>query len=359
MKSIFVILISVLILSACSAAPSVLNTVAVASESPNLQPTDTSTSLPASTANLGNTATQAMSTDLPATPLPAQTSTPSVSPGAEATQTSEPTVATIRPATPRPGGELLIDHRAVDLFDKIPASYIQKASAMRIIFRHNSVGWYMSRGLDCLMNKEKPRPSDCDAGIPADQILYDPKYDRSNWKFEFNSDECPDSAWWFTVTCFISRFDALSSQNAIDGGGFKFGFTQTAPDLGQYFFTPLPNDWRPSIHDLEDLEARHPDKIIFYTTSAIPAPGYANAFSFNKQMRSYAAANQKILFDIADIESHLPDGSPCIDPGNGIEMICTELTFDAGHPNALGMQRLAKAFWVLMARINGWDGNPG
>jgi len=95
-------------------------------------------------------------------------------------------------------------------------------------------------------------------------------------------------------------------------------------------------------------------KKIFYTTSAIPQIVWVDAANFNIGMRKYAVENNKYFFDIADIESHHQDGTLCTT--SGVESLCPEYTFDGGHPNALGMQRLAKAWWVMMARLAGWNG---
>jgi hypothetical protein len=248
----------------------------------------------------------------------------------------------------------IVNHDSISKFDQIPDSFIASASQLHILFRHNSVGWYMSRGLDCLMNKVQPRPSDCDSGLNPSQIVYNSKYNRNNFQFEFNGDFCYNQfpGWYDVVACFVSRFDALSSQ--LNGGSFKFGYTQTTADLATLFFNPIHNDRNTSINDLTALEARHPDKKIFYTTSAIPQAAFVDAENYNVEMRKYAISNNKYFFDIADIESHHQDGSPCIN--NGVESLCPEYTFDGGHPNALGMQRLAKAWWVMMARLAGWSG---
>jgi lysophospholipase L1-like esterase len=80
---------------------------------------------------------------------------------------------------------------------------------------------------------------------------------------------------------------------------------------------------------------------------------------FNVRQREYALLHNKVLFDLADITSHRPDGTSCFDNRNrGVEAICQDYTneVDGGHLNARGMQRVAKAFWVLMARVSGWQG---
>jgi hypothetical protein len=91
-------------------------------------------------------------------------------------------------------------------------------------------------------------------------------------------------------------------------------------------------------------------------------------------MRDYARVHDLVLFDVADILSHDPAGNPCYDNRDGvayldedhpddnldIPAICPQYTTETegGHLGSIsaGGIRVAKAFWVLMARIAGWDG---
>ena len=139
----------------------------------------------------------------------------------------------------------------------------------------------------------------------------------------------------------------------------------------------------PDRYDIFDLEAyisRRPNNIfLFWTTSLARSIGSETAVEFNNQMRRYSLQQGKILFDVADIESHTPDGTPCYDNRDGIEYcsqtgkcesypddgkdlpaICQDYTTetDGGHLGSVsaGKIQIAKGFWVLMARIAGWDG---
>jgi hypothetical protein len=123
----------------------------------------------------------------------------------------------------------------------------------------------------------------------------------------------------------------------------------------------------------------HPDKkVIWFTSSLARSIGTPESESFNAQLREYANNNNIILFDVADILSHTPLESPCYDnrdgvpysfgnnsenhPDDGLDIpaICPEYTTETegGHLGSVsaGKIRVAKAFWVLMARIAGWDG---
>ena len=264
-----------------------------------------------------------------------------------------------RPAA-QTSGAIVIDHNAIAQFDRIPDSYIQAASNIRVLFRHASVGWNINQGLDCLMNSVSPRPFFCDAGLQTSQIIYNPKYNRNNWSFEFHAPPPGQNpGWWDKALLFIDRVDTTSNYDAY---GFKFGYVDgiQGSAIDDEFFTYHPTEY-PSIYDLEALETRHPGKrFVYWTMGLARIVGTPDSQSFNQQMRTYASQHNKILMDIADIESHRLDGTPCYtSPGSGLENICDEYTDEAegGHLNALGMQVMSKAMWVLMARMAGWSGN--
>lgn len=91
--------------------------------------------------------------------------------------------------------------------------------------------------------------------------------------------------------------------------------------------------------------------------------GTADAESFNQQIRAYAIANGKVLFDMAAIESRLaPDGAPCFDNhGAGLPGHLSQLHQQGQKTKAMstrrGRLRVAQALWVLMARLQaGWEG---
>jgi len=290
---------------------------------------------------------------IPPSPTPTPTASPTVSP------TLPPTPTPTRP----PAQGNVIDHYSVSDFDQIPANYIQAAIQLKSLFRHASVGGNINDGLNCLGNVVTPRPYFCDSGLSADEIFYDPIYDRSNWDFEYHALPNPNPAWWNKVNYFIDRVNNLSP-GEYEIVAFKFGYVDGADgsNIDDLFFLYNPGGQMPSVYDLEDLETAHPDKTLVYWTMGLARLiGTADSESFNQQMRAYASANNKVLMDIADILSHDPNGLPCYDGnGNGYEAICQNYTdeLEGGHLNARGMQRMAKAYWVLMAKLAGWDGTP-
>lgn len=288
-----------------------------------------------------------------ATPLPAATPTPA--PTALPTETPIPQVEAA-------AGGLVIDHRSVALFEQIPDEYIRAAAELRLLLRHASVGQNISDGLDCLMNNFSRRPNHCDRGLAPGEVIYDGKYDRSNWVFELHSP--PPSAnpgWWNKVNYFVARINNLAPGEHFDVAGYTVGYVDGYPGsaIDDRFFVVDPDDEFPDVGDLEALEAAHPEITFVWWTMGLARLSYEESQNYNRQLRAYARSHGKVLMDLADIESHLPDGTPCFDnQGLGIEAICQAYTNErnAGHLNPVGRLRLAKAMWVLMARLAGWPG---
>ena len=145
---------------------------------------------------------------------------------------------------------------------------------------------------------------------------------------------------------------------------FNHGYVEDRSINNYYFVTDDPSSNFPSIADLEALEDQLPETEFIWWTMALARWSAPHHEEFNQQLRTYAITNGKILFDIADIESHLPDGTPCtgVDQNenpNDIEALCDAYTDEpiGGHLNAQGSLRMSKAMWVLMSILAGWDGN--
>ena len=220
----------------------------------------------------------------------------------------------------------------------------------------------INTGLDCLMNTTLPRPNVCTTGLAPGQDLYDSKYNRSNWDFEFHAPPpSQNPGWWDKVNFFVSRVDGLGSGSIYQVVAFKFGYVDayTGSAIDNVFFTRNANDSYPGIENLEALQTRHPNKlVVLWTMGLARAIGTADSTSFNNQMRTYAIANEVPLMDIADIQSHRPNGTLCVDnQGNNQPALCDEYTeeINGGHLNTLGKQIMAKAYWVMMARLAGWQ----
>lgn len=396
---IFVCMVYALLLASCEAAQS----IPASQEEPTRPAADTPTLtqevIPSP--SLTHTVTQTPLPQSTVTMAPTQTVAASPSPGATLVLPSEPAI--------------LIDHRAVELFEQIPEEYIEAARDTPMLFSDRSVGQNIDTGLECLASGEPgsttdwPRaPAHCrrdyygkdgstwlfknygSQDYASNQvpqtILFDPdpvKHDRSNWMFEFRGGYWQELIENFArdlVPTYIEAKEVLSFQ-------FSYLNIEAGSDIEDAqagFFADLPHDGfyprreRWDISDLEELERLYPEKtFIYWTTSLARGIGTQEGTSFNEQMRQYALAHGKVLFDVADIESHDPQGNPCYDNRDGVEYcsqngcenhpddgldlpaICQDYTTetDGGHLGSVsgGKIRIAKALWVLMARLAGWN----
>jgi hypothetical protein len=249
------------------------------------------------------------------------------------------------PARTGPGAAgIVVDHTSVALFDRLPADVLARARATRVLLRSGSVGANIGVGLDCLADN---RPNHCRTGfaVPAARVpvVSQPQYDRTNWLVEFRG----NPGWYGKVKDFLTAVETRTGFQVIT---WKFGYVED-PTLARFWDRART----PSIAQVEAAAAAHPDVRFVYWTAALAKVPMTHIAQFNEQMRMYASARGLPLMDLADIESHRPDGTACA--VDGVPVICGEYASEpvAGHlSNGMAQQRAAMAFWVLVARLAGW-----
>jgi hypothetical protein len=119
------------------------------------------------------------------------------------------------------------------------------------------------------------------------------------------------------------------------------------------------------LNAMNQLETDYPDVTFIYMTGHLDGSGPSeNLYARNNQIRNYCQTHGKILFDFADIESYDPDGNYYPDGTDWCEWCedwCTTHTCptceDCAHSVCFNCYQKGRAFWWLMARIAGWDGN--
>jgi len=285
---------------------------------------------------------------------------------------------------------IVVDRHSVQLFDFIPEQYRDAASRLRLLFMNRSVGGNIDEGLSCLSFEHRDAPNHCKrwehggtppCSVDASEVYWPGRWDRSNWEYEFWPDGC--NHWYGSVQCFVNSVE--SRIEVYDVLGYQFSYLEVSS--GSNIADPVDGFFgsrtdRGTASTYAAFAARHPDKtVIWWTTSLARGIGTPESEAFNEAMRQYTRANDFVLFDVADILSHTPDGYPCYDNRDGVEYrfgnnsenhpddgldipaICQEYTTEVngGHLGAVsaGKIRVVKAFWVLMARIAGWDGSIG
>jgi len=105
------------------------------------------------------------------------------------------------------------------------------------------------------------------------------------------------------------------------------------------------------------LENDFPGVLFIYMTGHLDGTGPSgNLYQRNNQIRAYCSANDKILFDFADIESYDPDGTYYPDEGDACSW-CTDWCAEndcedcggCAHSHCFNCYQKGKAFWWMMA----------
>lgn len=223
-------------------------------------------------------------------------------------------------ATAAEGEAIVADHTSTDVA-ALPDTAVAAAANLRLMVRHASVGGNISSGLDALRAQNA-------------------RYDRSRWGFQNRG----NPGW-------RAKVDDLVAQAALQAAAFDvltMKFCYIDPDASFAYYRDA----------LLGLEASYPSKRFVWWTIPIETSGNTARQSFNDQVRAYALANGKLLFDIADVECHDAAGQKRVD-GSGRELMVEAWTSDGGHLNAAGSLRVARALWWLMARVAGWSPATG
>jgi len=242
---------------------------------------------------------------------------------------------------------IIADHRAVDAFERIPDDALAGAAALRIVFRHASVGTTIQNGLDCLQGTRE-HPAECTA-------YPDYRYDRRAWVLQARG----NSGWYGKVDDFVAETRRQAAE--FDVLMFKYCYLDGLDGLMEPCGSPqdpakVERAWDYLRSAMETLEAEFPDKVFVWWTIPLTQVGQACTEELNGRIRSYFTERGAILFDIADLESHDVDGVRRTSASGreiAVRELCGEQKPDAQtcHPNWTGGIRIAKAFWYMAARI--------
>lgn len=253
-------------------------------------------------------------------------------------------------------GPIIIDHTCTDV-STIPEYWIDQAKVQhRVSYGHTSHGSQLVTGMGVLNDQTPSGLYDFNtngAVTPGVLSIADttPSGDLGN----------PDRTTWAARTRTYLN-GAGSDRNVVVWSWC--GQVSNASTAHVQTYLDLMNG----------LEQDYPNVTFVYMTGHLDGSGVAGDLNVrNNQIRDYCTANNKVLFDFADIESYDPDGDYYLDRGaddacnydggNWADEWCGAHTGDplcqtcsCAHSRPLNCNLKARAFWWMMARLAGWDG---
>lgn len=239
---------------------------------------------------------------------------------------------------------VVIDHRSVQDFESLPDEFINLAkSDLRIAYGHTSHGSQIVKGMQMLSSENESL------------------YGYTTGSDDFICDGCisgasdlgnPDRTTWATATREYLN-ESGSNRNVIMWSWCGQVSDATESDITDSYLA-----------NMAQLEQEFPDVIFIYMTGHLDGTGEdGNLKIRNQQIRDYVIANNKILFDFADIESYDPEGTYYPDESDGCSWCTTWCETntcpdceDCAHSHCFNCYNKGKAFWYMMATLAGWDG---
>jgi hypothetical protein len=218
-----------------------------------------------------------------------------------------------------------------------PASVVEKAASLKWYFAHASVGANMVDGLMDLGKKDgKAYPYSTvfsDKAPPTETkpgTVYEHNRGNPGWQAKFDQfASCVSNGWHYPKVNIAMNKLCYIDQTA----SFKY-----------------------YIRSMTNLEAAFPNTVFVYMTMPLMTETDTDNYlrnGFNDNVRQWTKQNGRVLFDIADIEAHDPNGAPVTFSSRNrtCQRLCDAYTTDGGHLNDAGRQLVARGFYALAAAL--------
>jgi hypothetical protein len=253
------------------------------------------------------------------------------------------------------GQGIVIDHTCSCL-ESIPSAWIDAVkSDAKIHYAHTSHGSQIDIGLDLLEAWNSTFDAEigyCSLPVQAGALcIFDGQ--------EFDDYVTPD-LYWQTPEGLQNTRDVLDHNPELNASMWAW-CTQL-----DYYSTAEVQEY---LDAMGQLEAAYPMVRFVYFTGNAQATGEDgyNRFLRNRQIRQYCQSHGKILFDFEDLDSWWYDPvasaweqATYSQGGQAVPVEHPQFYGDnGGHTNDASCLQKGRAYWWLLARLRGWEGETG
>ncbi len=242
----------------------------------------------------------------------------------------------------------VVDHADVDGVTSLPQSTMDAIGGQKWFFSHASVGGNMMNGMTDLHSADPNRYQ-----LTRSTVSYNSGQQRAVDPPDPTTDgtvyDCSrgNPGWQSKFTIF---------ENSVNVSGWRAPAVDAAMDKLCY----IDQNADPNVYIamMTTLEAAYPSTVFVYATLPLKTGEDFNNVKrndYNDAVRAHCIANDRLLFDIADMEAHDPNGTEYTFEygGQTYQKLYSGYTSDGGHLNTPGRQRIAMGWYAVAAVIAG------
>jgi hypothetical protein len=231
---------------------------------------------------------------------------------------------------------VIVNHANVAAIDAVPDATLQALARERVFFAHASVGSNIVDGMRDLHAQNPARYPLVIAGA-GDR----PGATKNGTLYEIGRGNPGASAKISGFSQYVNNGWHSPAVNVVIN---KFCYIDPDASFTEY------------TSSMAAVERGNPGTTVVYFTIPLTtgrSSDNAKREAFNNKLREWAKANDKVLFDLADIEAWTTSGIQTAFSlsGQQVQGMAEEYSADGGHLNGAGRTRAAKGIYSLLALI--------